>query len=51
MYVTPLTMAESERAQRQLRSDDANAFALQLLMRKHKMKMVENFSMQEKLMY
>ena len=31
MYVTPLTMAERERAQKQARSDDANAFALQLL--------------------
>tara|TARA_R100001460_G_scaffold75870_2_gene116992 strand:- start:536 stop:877 length:342 start_codon:yes stop_codon:yes gene_type:complete len=34
MYVTPLTMAERERAQRQAKSDDANAFALQLLMNK-----------------
>ena len=34
MYVTPLTMAERERAQRQVRGDDANAFALQLLMNK-----------------
>ena len=34
MYVTPLTMAERERAQKQARSDDANAFALQLLMAK-----------------
>ena len=34
MYVTPLTMAERERAQKQTRSDDANAFALQLLMNK-----------------
>ena len=34
MYVTPLTMAERERAQRQARSDDANAFALQLLIAK-----------------
>ena len=33
MYVTPLTMAERERAQRQTK-DDANAFALQLLMQK-----------------
>jgi len=33
MYVTPLTMAERERAQRQTK-DDANAFALQLLMHK-----------------
>ena len=34
MYVTPLTMAERERAQKQTRSDDAKAFALQLLMNK-----------------
>ena len=34
MYVTPLTMAERERAQRQAKSDDANAFALQLLLSK-----------------
>jgi len=34
MYVTPLTMAERERAQRQARSDDTNAFALQLLINK-----------------
>ena len=34
MYVTPLTMAERERAQKQVRTDDANAFALQLLMNK-----------------
>ena len=34
MYVSPLTMAERERAQRQARSDDANAFALQLLLAK-----------------
>ena len=34
MYVTPLTMAERERAQRAARSDDANAFALQLLIAK-----------------
>jgi hypothetical protein len=34
MYVTPLTMAERERAQRQAKSDDANAFALQLLISK-----------------
>ena len=34
MYVTPLTMAERERAQRQAKSDDANAFALQLLLTK-----------------
>ena len=34
MYVTPLTMAERERAQRTAKSDDANAFALQLLISK-----------------
>ena len=34
MYVTPLTMAERERAQKQARSEDANAFALQLLIAK-----------------
>ena len=34
MYVSPLTMAERERAQKQARSDDANAFALQLLLAK-----------------
>lgn len=34
MYVTPLTMAERERAQRNAKSDDANAFALQLLVSK-----------------
>ena len=34
MYVTPLTMAERERAQKQARSDDVNAFALQLLLAK-----------------
>ena len=34
MYVTPLTMAERERAQKQARNDDANAFALQLLLAK-----------------
>ena len=34
MYVSPLTMAERERAQKQARSDDANAFALQLLLSK-----------------
>ena len=33
MYVSPLTMAERERAQKQTK-DDANAFALQLLMHK-----------------
>jgi cell division inhibitor SulA len=31
MWVAPLTMAERERAQKQAKSDDANAFALQLL--------------------
>ena len=34
MYVTPLTMAERERAQRHAKSDDPNAFALQLLLAK-----------------
>jgi hypothetical protein len=34
MYVTPLTMAERERAQKQAKSDDATAFALQLLIAK-----------------
>ena len=34
MYVTPLTMVERERAQRQVRSDDSNGFALQLLINK-----------------
>lgn len=34
MWVTPLTMAERERAQRQAKSDDATAFALQLLISK-----------------
>lgn len=34
MFVTPLTMAERERAQRNAKSDDANAFALQLLVAK-----------------
>ena len=33
-WSTPLTMAERERAQKQARSDDANAFALQLLLAK-----------------
>ena len=33
MYVSPLTMAERDRAQRQSR-DDTNAFALQLLINK-----------------
>jgi hypothetical protein len=34
MWVAPLTMAERERAQKQAKSDDANAFALQLLITK-----------------
>jgi hypothetical protein len=34
MWVAPLTMAERERAQKNARSDDANAFALQLLIQK-----------------
>jgi hypothetical protein len=34
MWVTPLTMAERERALKQAKSDDANAFALQLLITK-----------------
>ena len=34
MWVSPLTMAERERAQRQAKSDDAGAFALQLLVAK-----------------
>jgi len=34
MYVTPLTMAERERAQKNAKSEDANAFALQLLIGK-----------------
>lgn len=34
MWVTPLTMAERERAQKQAKSDDATAFALQLLLHK-----------------
>jgi hypothetical protein len=34
MYVTPLTMAERERAQKQAKSDEATAFALQLLIAK-----------------
>jgi hypothetical protein len=33
-YCTPLTMAERERAQKNAGSDDANAFALQLLVQK-----------------
>ena len=34
MWVTPLTMAEREKAQKRAGSDDANAFALQLLITK-----------------
>lgn len=34
MWVTPLTMAERERAQKQAKSEDAAAFALQLLISK-----------------
>ena len=34
MWVAPLTMAERERAQKTGKSDDANAFALQLLLQK-----------------
>ena len=34
MWVAPLTMAERERAQKGARSDDANEFALRLLMTK-----------------
>jgi len=34
MYVTPLTMAERERAQKNAKSDEATAFALQLLLSK-----------------
>jgi hypothetical protein len=34
MWVTPLTMAERERAQKQAKSDDAGAFAMQLLLSK-----------------
>lgn len=34
MWATPLTMAERERAQKQAKSDDAGAFALQLLVTK-----------------
>jgi len=33
-WATPLTMAERERAQKQAKSDDATAFALQLLIAK-----------------
>ena len=36
MYVTPLTAAERDRARKSARSDDANAFALQLLLSKAK---------------
>ena len=36
MWVTPLTAAERERAKKDARSDDPNAFALQLLIRKAK---------------
>ena len=36
MWVTPLTMAEREKAQKRAGSDDANAFALQLLINKAK---------------
>ena len=34
MWVSPLTMAERERAQKQAKTDDVNAFALQLLIQK-----------------
>ena len=34
MWVTPLTAAERDRARKNARSDDANAFALQLLINK-----------------
>ena len=34
MWVTPLTMSERERAQKGAKSDDANEFALRLLMTK-----------------
>lgn len=34
MYVTPLTMAERERAQRNAKSEEATAFALQLVIAK-----------------
>jgi hypothetical protein len=34
LWMTPLTMAERERAQRLAKSDDATAFALQLLITK-----------------
>ena len=36
LYVSPLTAAERERAKKDARSDDPNAFALQLLVRKAK---------------
>ena len=36
LWVTPLTAAERERAKKDARSDDPNAFALQLLVRKAK---------------
>ena len=42
MYVTPLTMAERERAQR-LSKDDNNNFALQLLLTRAIDETVENF--------
>lgn len=35
-YMTPLTLAERAKAKRQAKSDDANDFALQLLMNKAK---------------
>ena len=34
MWVTPLTLAEKESAQRMAKSDDANEFALRLLLTK-----------------
>ena len=34
MFVTPLTMAERERAQKNAKSEEATAFALQLLIAK-----------------
>ena len=34
MWVSPLTAAERDRAKKDARSDDANAFALQLLIQK-----------------
>ena len=34
MWISPLTMAERERAQKQAKSEDATAFALQLLLQK-----------------